>query len=807
MEIGHLMMKNAAKPKKTKRKPVKTVVLLVILAAVVAGLAFGGYQAYVYYDEATMLARQAEDLKKEIKLLVTHVEKGNYEAANLSVEKIDSLSAQMRTTISDKRWQLVQDKAPKYGDDIKTASAFLDVVDEASNTILKPAVKFLREKGLPSKATFSKINPELGKTLNDYADLIDELTPAIEKVLDDFNKLPTFQLEKLESKVSKYRVLAKENGPDIVTYLRFAKQTSDTFIRPTAKFLIENGSALKIDLDMDKVGPEMANQISILADGIDQLTPLAEKTLKEANALPEIKVEKIEKKISKYRKLAKDNEADLISLMKFAREISSGVMRPAVSVMNRSPLSKLKTESGDIDSKIIRDYLSLVETAKPYLGRINEVFKTNKLLKDHPKQTVKITAKLDKAEELLKEYDAYVPYIDVLLGDGSDKTYLLIAQNSAEMRAAGGLPASIGIVTVKDGIVNIGKFLPYTSVLPFYNKGIKQPITKVEKELFCDNWYGQKLTACTANPHFPKAAQLLANGYKKKYGKDIDGVISMTPAIVGRLMAITGPITLSNGVKLDSKYAVKYLQRDIYFQYFKSKVFKDMKLHDKANDKTNEMFAEAAKKVISGVMSNLNVKTIMKILDIIKQSSSDRVFTMWMADSEAQEKVKSLGCSGSLNYDPQNPQLGVYFNIKDANRLGNYVDIDVTYGKETVNKDGSVTYPVTVRLKNAIDNKTLRDGGKHGYLTSKHGGDMRSIIYFFAPAGGDITKFKNNGNVAYKSTKYQGLKVYYCPLFTLKAKKSVTFTFKVTTAPGVNVKPKVDKTPLLTEYRNAKQPK
>ena len=74
MEIGHLMMKNAAKPKKTKRKPVKTVVLLVILAAVVAGLAFGGYQAYVYYDEATMLARQAEDLKKEIKLLVTHVE-------------------------------------------------------------------------------------------------------------------------------------------------------------------------------------------------------------------------------------------------------------------------------------------------------------------------------------------------------------------------------------------------------------------------------------------------------------------------------------------------------------------------------------------------------------------------------------------------------------------------------------------------------------------------------------------------------------------------------------------------------------
>ncbi|MBR1906620.1 MAG: DUF4012 domain-containing protein [Clostridiales bacterium] len=807
MEIRHQMMKNTTNTNKANRKPVKLVVLLVVLAVVVAGLAFGGYQAFIYYNEATTLARQAEDLKKEVKLLVTHVEKGNYEAANLSVEKIDNLSAQMRTTISDKRWQLVQEKAPKYGEDLKTASAFLDVVDEASNTILKPGVKFLREKGLPSKATFSKIDPELGKTLNAYADLIDELAPAVEKVLEDFNKLPTFQIDKLESKVSKYRALAKDNGDDIVTYLRFAKKTSDTFVRPVAKFLIDNGSALKIDVDMDKVGPELSNQISILADGIDQLTPIVEKTLKEFNTLPEFKIDKVENKLSKYRKLAKDSEADIISLLKFAREISSGVMRPAAAVMTRSPISKLKTESGDIDSKIIRDYLSLVETAKPYLGRIKEFLKTNKLLKDHQKQLVKVTAKLDKAENLLKEYDAYVPYIDILLGDGSDRTYLLVAQNSAEMRAAGGLPASIGTVTIKDGIIKIGKFLPYTKVLPFYNKGIKQPFTKVEKEIFYEGWYCKKLTAATVNPHFPKAAQLLANGYKKMHGKKIDGIISMTPAIVGRLMSITGPIKLSNGVKLDEKYSVKYLQRDVYFQYFTKKTMSNQKLHDKANDKTNEMFAEAAKKVISGVMSNLDLKTIMKLLDIIKQSSEDRVFQMWMADSALEEKVKSLGCSGSLNYDPQNPKIGVYFNIRDANRLGNYVDIKVTMGKEKVNKDGSVTYPVTVKLKNNIDSKTIRDGGTSGYLTSHHGGTMRSIIYFFAPSGGKISSFKNNSKLESRKTKYQNLNLYWCPLFELKPKKTVTFTYKVTTAPGVNVKPKIDMTPLLTAYRNAKAPK
>lgn len=801
-------MKNATKTKDTNRRPVKLAVLLVVLALVLGGLGFGGYQALIYYKEATALANQAEGLKTELKSLVTHVEKGNYEAANLSVQKIDSLSAGMRATISEQRWQLIQEKAPKFGEDLKTAAMFLDVVDEASNTILKPGVKFLREKGLPNKSTFSKIGPGLGNTLNDYAALIDELCPAVEKVLNDFNALPTFQIGKLESKVSKYRVLAKDNGADIVTYLQFAKKTSDTCLRPVAKFLVDNGSALKLDLDMDKVGPELASQITTLADGIDQLTPLAEKTLKEFNTLPALKIQKVESKVSKYRKLAKDSEADIVSLMKFAREISSGVIRPAAAVMERSPLSKLKTDKGDVDTKVIRDYLSLVEAVRPYLNRTNEVFKTNKLLKDHPKQTVKITSKLDSAMELMEKYDTYVPYIDVVLGDGSDKTYLIVAQNSAEMRASGGLPASMGLVTIKDGILHIGDFEPVLNYVPFLNKGIKaNKCSSLEAKLFSKSWYGDKLTAATVNPHFPTAAKRIANGYKAQHKKNLDGIISMTPAIVGKLIRVTGPIKLSNGVKLDEKYSVKYLQRDIYFQYYTKKTIKDAKLRRKADDKANGLFAEAAKKVISGVMSDLNVKSILKLLDIIKEASDERIFLMWMADADSQETVKKLGCSGSLNYDPNNPELGVFFNIKDANRLGFYVDIKVTYGKATTNKDGSVTYPVSVKLKHNIDRTSETKGKGNPYLTTKHDGEMRSMIYFFAPAGGKITNFKNNSKLESKSATYENLKLQYCPLFTLKPRKSVTFTFKVTTAPGVNVQPKTVTTPLLSAYRNAKQPK
>ena len=808
------MMKTAEKTKKAagQRKPVKLAIILFIVVLVVGGLGFAGYQAYEYYNGATALVRNAEDLKKEIKALATHVQKGNYEAANLSVQKIDKLSADMRATLSDDRWQFAQDKAPKYGDDLKTAVKFLDVVDEASNTLFKPGIKYLREKGLPSKATFTKINPELGKTLNEYADLIDELCPAIEKVLNDFNALPVFEYEKLEAKVSKYRTLAKENDPEIRIYLKFLKETSDSFLRPTAKYLVENGSALKFEFSMDKVGPEMASQITVLADGIDTLSPLAEKALKDFIALPAVKVEKAEAKLSKYRKLAKDNEADIESLMKFARDLSSNVMRPAATVMNRSPFSNLKTEKGDIDTKIIRDYLNLIETVKPYINRVSEVLKTNKLLKDHPKQTAKISSKLDNAMELLEEYNTYVPLIDVVLGDGSDRRFLIVAQNSAEMRSAGGLPSALGLVTIEDGIMHIGDFEPVLTVFSLYPKNYAKTVgfSKAEKKLIASVWqnYCNKSTAATLNPHFPRVAQLMAKCYKKEQKKELDGVISMTPAIVGRLIGVTGTLKLSNGVKLDEKYAVKYLQHDIYYQYFNKKAFSDRKLYKAADKATNDLFAEAAKKVISSIMSELNIKNIRKVLDVIKKSGEDRVFMMWVADNESQEIVKKLGLSGSLNYDQNDPQIGVFFNNKDPNKLGIHVDIKVTYGKAKTNKDGSVTYPVTVKLKDAIDNESLKKGVKSAYLTSTRGGDMRPFMLFSAPAGGKITNFKcNRKDVKAKSVTYENIQFYRSSVFILKAKNTITFTYNVTTAPGVNVKPKVVTTPLLTAYRNAKAPK
>ena len=128
-------------------------------------------------------------------------------------------------------------------------------------------------------------------------------------------------------------------------------------------------------------------------------------------------------------------------------------------------------------------------------------------------------------------------------------------------------------------------------------------------------------------------------------------------------------------------------------------------------------------------------------------------------------------------------------------------------GKGELNKDGSMSYDVTVELSNTIDDETLDLGRYNGYITStKYGGNMKSVIYFFAPAGGKADSFKNDApyNLRVKKTKYNGLEVGYASEFFVYPGMTIVFNYTVTTAPGVTKKPSISVTPTLTEFADSK---
>ena len=216
---------------------------------------------------------------------------------------------------------------------------------------------------------------------------------------------------------------------------------------------------------------------------------------------------------------------------------------------------------------------------------------------------------------------------------------------------------------------------------------------------------------------------------------------------------------------------------------------------------TDALCAETAETVYKKLFENISKESISELLAIITESGKERVFMMWMKDPDSEAVLMELGLSGALNYDPKSPQMAVFYSVNDSNKLGPYFDYIVTIGDGVENDDGTVSYPVTVVISNNIDEGTIKHSHGSAYiLAADYGASMNSLIYFFAPAGGRVSNFTNDGGLNVTIEQYNGLRLGFCKDFLLDPGEVITFNYTVTTAKGVTVKPEIMTQPILYEY-------
>ena len=294
-------------------------------------------------------------------------------------------------------------------------------------------------------------------------------------------------------------------------------------------------------------------------------------------------------------------------------------------------------------------------------------------------------------------------------------------------------------------------------------------------------------------PDFERVAYIWALGYEDKQKEAVDGVISLTPCIVQRLLAVMGSqIELFDGTVLNGENATKVLQYDLYYKYFGTK-----KIKDNAQI-ADEIFADAAKKLMRMLTDDLELSYLQGLLSVVRQSFADRTMMLWMNDEKQQDLIRQLGWHGGLNADPENPQAGVYYSCTIPSKMGWFLVMDTQIGERTGNEDGSYTYPVTVTFSNAITTEEI--WAASDYITGGKDGDIIGSAYFFAPAGGTASDFSVSNGKTVKMEEYHDLQLGYMLKFRIKPNKQVTVTYLVTTAPGVEKLLSFSKTPTVQEY-------
>ncbi len=480
------------------------------------------------------------------------------------------------------------------------------------------------------------------------------------------------------------------------------------------------------------------------------------------------------------------------TLVSVAEDASDNILKPALDVMDEYPLEGLKVGDG-FSVSTINAYLNLLEDIEPRIESMTTKMQTVKLPLGKTEMLSEYTQMLTKLTAAYKENGEYLPLFRAFLGDGSDKLYLLAAQNSAEIRASGGFPGSMGTIRIEDGVLTIDDFKTVYDMISV-NPPTEAHITDTEYLLFSGS-LDYARDACYI-PDFERVGEIWALAYESKNDEHIDGVISLTPVIIQKVLAYTGAVTLSDGTELNGDNATQMLQKDLYYKYLSSN--SSYKISN-ANDYVDSLFAETAKIVMGKLVDDFDINRIADYSKIFTDGGKDRTILMWMEDETAESYVKAAGCSGALNDDPSNPEAGVFFSGANGSKLGWFVSLETQIGDVTVNDDGSRTYDVTVTVSNDITRDDMYRAGN--YIIGNYNGQVESYLHLFAPAGGTISDFETSNSMTMNMDEYHGLEVAYNVEFMLAPSNPVTVTYKVTTAPGVSTPLKISQTPTLQSYR------
>ena len=557
-------------------------------------------------------------------------------------------------------------------------------------------------------------------------------------------------------------------------------EMTDTLIRPTIAFLEENPlSELKTENGINTAAADR-----FLAF-YQQLVPALEKVTAELGGMNLTVIDQ-DGKINAYLD-ALGQLSDILGV------VNTDVIGPLRTQLAVCPLDDIKVGEG-FNIRIINSYLDFLDGFIPNCRNLTDKLeKLNLGELDKKGSVAEYTAALQRLIDMYDNNHEYIDLVRAFTGDGSDRAYLIGAQNSAEIYASGGFPGSMGMITIEDGVLSIGQFKSvYDTIIGSFGYRDEEKPTYEEQHLFpglCG--YPWDAGYC---PDFERVAQIWSGSYQRRHNAELDGILSLTPVVIGRLLPLIGEIELSDGTVLTGDDATVFLQFEIYNKYNN-----EFSYDFRGDDYCDMLFAEVAQKAMKGLVKSFNITHIPEYIRMLEESIADRSLMLWFRDANEQSIARALHCDGSLHREADDPQIGIFVSVVDACKMGWWVDLDYELSEPTVNEDGSRSYELTVYAGNGM---TYGERGNYsGYITGGGYGSVVLQTVITGPAGGSMENCDSHGYYGYDSM-YGNLPIFDVQDY-VSPQDQIVMSCTVTTAPGVDKEPEIVMTPTLTEYRLA----
>lgn len=459
-------------------------------------------------------------------------------------------------------------------------------------------------------------------------------------------------------------------------------------------------------------------------------------------------------------------------------DVSSGALVPMADNLAQATPGKL-FQDGTIN-------VSALQAVADSLSSSSKVFKSanEKIQGIGDTHIVQVTELVDKAKDGFATLDGAVdaaekvaPVLPQMLGaNGQTRNYLVYAMNNVEIRACGGFGGSQGLISVTDGQMSIGDFVPRIGLS---EDEAVESVDEEDEALFGNhsNLYN---SGNTYSPDWPRNSQRVAALWKSQYGQDVDGVVGIDPVFLQYLLGLVGNVSLPDGTVVDGTNAAKVLMHDVYWNY--------------PVEESDGIFASVASAAFDKILGGIGDVDVTKLVGAFERGAEEGRLIAWMRNDDEQNAIKETGIDASLP-DPDDPSAdpvaGVYFNNLSFSKLDWYLNADTQIGQGVKNGDGTCSYRITVTLTNIM---TQEEAGKlPDYVAASAPDaardDERLNVSLFAPTGGNISDLTVEGTqFGLGAATWHGIP-FYSGTVDLHAGETTTITYTLTTSAEAGDKP------------------
>ncbi|MEE6308425.1 DUF4012 domain-containing protein [Plantactinospora veratri] len=337
-----------------------------------------------------------------------------------------------------------------------------------------------------------------------------------------------------------------------------------------------------------------------------------------------------------------------------------------------------------------------------------------------------LRAELDRLAEVTSAVRRSGALLPTLLGGNGTRTYLAVFQNLAEPRATGGIFGAYAVIRASKGEVKLVKQGPATDLNTYGKPPL--PLSRELRALYTD-LPGIYPADVNLTPHFPTAATLIREMYRRAGGGTVDGVLATDPVALSYLLKAIGPVPVPGHPTLTAPTVVRTLLSDTYRRL------------DKPAQQDN-FFAASARAVFDALLKRpVNPRAVAQA---VSTAVAERRILFWSAHAGEQRELVDSRLAGVLPEQESVQNVGVFLNDGSGAKLGYYLHRSAELTVGDCRADGSRELHLRLTLRSSAPSSGLSKSVR-GLAMSGDPYTARVLVSVFSPVRGSPLRARLDG--------------------------------------------------------------